>query len=640
MDHHRASLSHFETLRDNKEKASSFVPAVTGHFSPVRRGKVARVMRSSKSRLAKLKWYGARLAAMSPAEIVHRIYEVRARAALASEKGGWDAVKTRVLRDVNFSRLTHALAAVETVTPRADPVFLGRVWPKLKRSDGVLSGHEWFLDPVSLRHWPAQESNAFSIDVRSTAAIPREGRPFGDVKYVWEPNRLQVLQPLACRVAREGCNGTAWARAMGWIASWMEANPPYRGVNWSSGIEVALRVASVALLIAAANGKVPERDRTTLATFIEAHARWLASLPSLYSSANNHRVAEGLGLFLAGLLLVNGAAYEDEGRDILQEQTYLQILPDGVGVEQSPTYQAFTMELIGTGALFAAAANKPFDKAIVERLGKGVEFLFALLDRAGRAFSIGDDDEGRVVCNPDVCEPLYVSSVARSIGALAGLQIVDVNAPDYMRETLFAAFAAEAQRTLQRRAFRHFGKGGYSIFETSMAKRNIQLAFDHGPLGFGKLAAHGHADALAIWLNVDDQPVFIDAGTYLYHSGEGLRNALRGSPAHNTLVVSGASQSTPSSAFSWSHVAKAHWCGADVAACSDSIPVMTGAHDGYLRAFGIRHRRSVEINGSEIIVRDRLDGRSGASPVEISFLCAPEYSRRRGIWLRDAFAHG
>ena len=31
-----------------------------------------------------------------------------------------------------------------------------------------------------------------------------------------------------------------------YVQSWMEGNPPYQGINWTSGIEQALRVISVA----------------------------------------------------------------------------------------------------------------------------------------------------------------------------------------------------------------------------------------------------------------------------------------------------------------------------------------------------------------------------------------------------------
>ena len=38
------------------------------------------------------------------------------------------------------------------------------------------------------------------------------------------------------------------------------------------------------------------------------------------------------------------------------------------------------------------------------------------------------------------------------------------------------------------------------------------LTFDHGPVGYLSIAAHGHADTLAVWLSVGSQPIFVDAG--------------------------------------------------------------------------------------------------------------------------------
>ena len=58
-------------------------------------------------------------------------------------------------------------------------------------------------------------------------------------------------------------------------------------------------------------------------------------------------------------------------------------------------------------------------------------------------------------------------------------------------------------------------------------RRPGSLIFDHGPVGYLSIAAHGHADTLAVWLSIGTQPVFVDAGTYLYHSSKALRDAFR-----------------------------------------------------------------------------------------------------------------
>src|SRR6202012_4621281 len=47
-----------------------------------------------------------------------------------------------------------------------------------------------------------------------------------------------------------------------------------------------------------------------------------------------------------------------------------------------------------------------------------------------------------------------------------------------------------------------FHDGGCTVGRHVAQGREIWLAMDHGGLGYGPLAAHGHADALAIWLHI------------------------------------------------------------------------------------------------------------------------------------------
>jgi uncharacterized heparinase superfamily protein len=146
--------------------------------------------------------------------------------------------------------------------------------------------------------------------------------------------------------------------------------------------------------------------------------------------------------------------------------------------------------------------------------------------------------------------------------------------------------------------------------------------FDHGPLGLLPLAAHGHADALAIWLTIDGQPVFIDAGTYRYFSGGEVRTELRESPAHNTLAIKGVSHSRASTAFGWATKANAFL----VAAGHGPDWWVSAAHDGYRRRFGVRHIRQVSRTSTGYAVEDRLDGRNRPLPVGLRYLCHPDVS--------------
>ncbi|MCA0425572.1 MAG: heparinase II/III family protein [Proteobacteria bacterium] len=557
---------------------------------------------------AKLKWYAARLAAMSPPEVLHRVREAGKKRAYRSDTRGWPQFDGAGSRLADLAFLRTRLATGADAGREALAVFeAGRITGLGQEMAAEMPGL-WFHDPVSGTAWPGAERYCFDVDVRTTGV----GR--GDVKFVWEVNRLQFLHPLCAAVAQSP-DPARINRLFAVLAAWAEANPPFRGVNWFSGIELAMRMVTFTLVVAAVPANRLSEDQTFLLNrLIAAHAFWLERYPSRYSSANNHLVAEGLGLLLAGLIAPDAphaAQYEAEGRAILEGEAALQIFKDGVGGEQSPTYQAFTMEMLAFGALVAAGLGRPLVPTVSDRLIAGARFLQCLMDEAGQCPKIGDDDEGRVIGAPPDREPRYTASIVAAVAGLTEMPALLPPAHDaHLRDAIFAVPASASRAT---DGLHVFADGGYSVARREIARRQTVLTFDHGPLGYLALAAHGHADALGVWLSINGEQVLIDAGTYLYHSGGALRNALRASPAHNTLVIDGQSQSLPSSAFSWSRRTDARLV--EAAPCQ-----VTGAHDGYRSRFGATHRRCIRHVADGYVIADSLTGAAGALPVAISFL--------------------
>ena len=128
--------------------------------------------------------------------------------------------------------------------------------------------------------------------------------------------------------------------------------------------------------------------------------------------------------------------------------------------------------------------------------------------------------------------------MASIIAAVAGLTKRDdllIPARDPHLRTSFSI--ARNSRRARITGLRVFEQGGVSVANDRLFGQRVHLVFDHGPLGLMPLAAHGHADALAVWLTIDGEPVFIDAGTYRYFSGGETRSALREGLAHNSLVI-------------------------------------------------------------------------------------------------------
>ncbi|TIP77948.1 MAG: heparinase, partial [Mesorhizobium sp.] len=99
--------------------------------------------------------------------------------------------------------------------------------------------------------------------------------------------------------------------------SWHSANPPFRGVGWASGIEVALRAISLIVIMDLVGDRLGAATRQQVGEILAASAYWLPRFPSQFSSANNHLVAELAGEYLTGLAL--GTA-PDAARGALQAE--------------------------------------------------------------------------------------------------------------------------------------------------------------------------------------------------------------------------------------------------------------------------------------------------------------------------------
>ena len=545
--------------------------------------------------LETLLWYARRLSRMSPAELKHRVREQahrrqdRGRRFAWAEFGRWDGPVTGLpgFSPARVRGLAEAAGPWAEAAADGRFILLSQAWPP-PAAARWWEGGVWFVDPVSGGRWPGAERFAFDVAYR-------HAHDRGDVKFVWELNRLQFLPAMALGGRAEA----AWEVFDGWMA----ANPPYQGINWTGGIEAASRLASVLALQAIA----PRADAGALRAFVEAHASWIDRYPSRFSSANNHRVAELAALFLSAVCapdMPDAARYARHSRAGLEAEALFQFHADGIGAEQSPTYAAYSLEWFALAGVAADGLGAPLSATLKDRLTLAADALSAFLDDGARTPRIGDDDEGRVLALTQGPEDDYPRSVAALVNRWLGRPVQGGVRPLELRDGLAAGL--ETPATTPGDGAVSFPLGGYSLWRTPTARGTALLVFDHAPLGFLSIAAHGHADALAIWLHWGEEAVLADAGTYLYHSGGADRDRFRGTAAHNTLSLEGEDQSRIAGAFNWS----AH-AGSRLVSGGDET-TMTAEHDGYRRRFGLIHRRAVSLHGAAegllYDVDDRLIG--------------------------------
>jgi hypothetical protein len=158
-------------------------------------------------------------------------------------------------------------------------------------------------------------------------------------------------------------------------------------------------------------------------------------------------------------------------------------------------------------------------------------------------------------------------------------------------------------------------EGGVTILRSPGGRALIGI--DHGGLGFGKIAAHGHADALSFQMYLGGEPLFIDPGTYIYHIDRGSRDAFRHTGNHNTATVGGRPQSQMLGAFLWGRRAR---CILRGYRAEGGKTELTAEHDGYAPE---THRRAFAFNGrDELKITDSFQ--TNASK-EIHFVLAPAW---------------
>lgn len=577
-----------------------------------------------------LSWYVHRLGRMSAAELAYRV----AQAARATQD-----------RLAN----THEASVPEPAAPREHPPFVQTPShvdraPYVLQAENFLIGRfaifdlqvaelgcppDWNRDPLTKRRAPL--SAAAGLDYRDERLV-------GNIKYLWEPNRHLHIPALAQAFALTGERRYADAVQVH-IDSWIEQCPPGRGPNWSSSLELAIRLInwSIAWQLLGGYGSSlfagPEgrafRDRWLASVYRQARA--ITRKLSRFSSANNHLIGEAAGVFIASATWSGWPQLREWGRQckaILEHEVLEQNAEDGGNREQAFSYQQFVLDFLLLSGLAARASRDDFSSQYWQRIELMIEFIASMMDVSGHMPMVGDADDGYVVkLAPDVGDwKLGNGNLAlatdnyRSLLATGAL-LFDRN--DFARKAallddktswLFgpraqARFNALLSRAPLRftgaRAFPH--SGYYLLGDRFETPEEVRMLVDAGPLGYLSIAAHGHADALSLVLSVGGEEVLIDPGTYAYHTAPEWRRYFRSTRAHNTLLIDDMDQSDQSGNFMWSRHAYAR--------CIDFIdeqPVQrfAGEHDGYSALRDpVMHRREIHYDAAQrkFTIIDRLD---------------------------------
>lgn len=592
---------------------------------------------------SRIRWYLRRLEKMSASEVAWRLSDqarkmawVRRQVAVpnaAAPPRHWPAARTSGRRGSALHREFDAAldaGVLEAVPPEARRRVIAA-------ADQILAGHfevlgvtrkdledpDWFFDPVTGRRAP-QGEYCFRIDHRSEDVT-------GNVKQVWELSRMHHLTVLAAAFAFTSDERYA-RRVDRHLRSWWKQNPFLSGVHWTSGIEVALRLIAWVWIRRLLDGwehapTLFEHNEEALAQ-IWWHQSYLAGFRSRGSSANNHVIAEAAGQLVAALAFdwfVESPRWAARAAAVLEGELAKNTFPSGVNREMATDYHGFVAELGLVAAAEADRAGRPLNSDTWQLLCRMLDVVAALVDVRLQAPRQGDGDDGRalVLGPPD----------ANRWGGLLALGETVFGAPDWWpavdadaASTVVASMARpHPQPGRPERRPSHFDDAGLTVMRSSPGTGpEIWCRCDAGPHGFLSIAAHAHADALAVEVRHDGVEILADPGTYCYQGEPSWRSYFRSTLGHNTVEIAHRNQSESAGSTLWRRHAHSRLVGLDRGKDGE-VTCWSAEHDGYSTLEPpVTHRRTVRLSAPErrIDIVDQIET-AGDYDVRVAFHLGP-----------------
>lgn len=545
-------------------------------------------------------WLTQRLKAMSIPEIIWRISQ---KAEQKKEQYQFKKNKTAVTAFI-FSK---NLEKLQLDADRMQLNLKNKTF-QLCASISLLGGYsyenyknKWNAGFQTNNFWP--EEFSYSLKYKQRDDI-------GDARTNWELNRHFQFAVLAKNYyASQDIKYLEEFNKL--FDDWNNRNPFLWGISWTSVMEVAIRCSNWCYAYCFLTyTDAPQNMLDKLKIGIVNMADYITRHYSRFSSANNHLIVEAYAVGQVGILC-NYSPWITLASKILTRELSLQNYSDGVNKELSLHYQAFYMEAMGLLMRLMIKNKVEFPPIWETVLNKMCEYMSTCMGEQGEVVAFGDDDEGKILdLQGEVNYYPYI------LGLFSYLLDKKFTSNFKCCENLAWLFNDQELSNAQDKEMfipllnTCYKEGGNTILRS--IDRRVLIGIDHAALGFGNIAAHGHADALSFQIFVDGMPIFVDPGTYLYHCDIKSRNEYRKTENHNTVCIGGNDQSEMLGAFLWGRKAK---CDLLEFKETENDVILRARHNGYFpenhtRKFIYDKQRRLEI----------IDSFSNQSAKTINFL--------------------
>lgn len=485
----------------------------------------------------------------------------------------------------------------------------------------------WHRDIFSRECFPVIFSK--KIDIRNNAKL--------SAKNVWEINRLQFLPHVALNFKKTGSDFYL-KKFLNILSSWIDHNPYLQGINWYSNIEVNIRLINWFFCWQILDVEKFTAENKPFIDFVET--KWVPSIyqhcsysyhnPSRFSSANNHLISEYAGLFIASSLwkFKESEKWLRYAKKGLEEEIKQQH-SSGINKEEAAEYIQFITDFFLLSFVIGEKTNRPFSEEFRKNLNEIFTYIFNFLDCKSNYPKYGDEDDGKCIFFDSNKNFNNFKSLLTS-GAVIFKDPVfksKSNGFDIKNQFLFGDSGKIVYESIPDNIYNEssqfYKDEGHFIFRKKDNKKEIYLHFDVAPLGFLSIAAHGHADALSFILHVDGQPVFVDPGTYTYHTEPEWRKYFVGTLAHNTIRINKKNQAVNAGPTLW---LKHYIPNVIELSQGEKIDRVKATHNGYKNEH-VYHIREIVFDKikNEFIISDTINVmKKRTIEVEIPFHIHPE----------------
>lgn len=485
-----------------------------------------------------VKWLISRFRAMSVPEILWRIQQkglerLERKRFKNAQIGVCDEVFSREYKDLTFDSSAFGLNLSNNDYSLNEEIdLLGFDYEDYKGS--------WFAGFQTENKWPF----VFSYELEY-----KQRDEIGDARTNWELNRHFQFVLLAKNYYVTK-NQSFLEDFEDQFNSWTNQNPFLIGISWTSTMEFAIRAINWMFALAFLKDNAPSTLMDKLATGIINMIDYVDKHRSRYSSANNHLLVEAAAIGIAGFAF-RYVPWKEKALNILSEELFRQNYSDGINKELSLHYQVFGMEAYALVAYFLIKNEDTIPASWIPMLKKQCEYVSNCRGTYGEVIVFGDDDEGKIIDLVGKGSDRY-AYILQFFSCLLDERFDSMDQIDETIRWLFSEDAIEEAREKPLYDNSHsvcYAEGGNTILKSHDGR--VLVGIDHAALGFGNIAAHGHADALSFQLFFEGKPVLIDPGTYVYHCDLPMRNQLRKTCNHNTVSINGNDQSQMLGAFLW-----------------------------------------------------------------------------------------